>query len=56
VSGSIVTISGYDEGDDVRENSVVNKMQAQGLIREESWKRVKVAGKPKTFTTEECKS
>jgi hypothetical protein len=48
VSGSIVTLSGSDEGDNVGEKLVVNKMQAQGLSREESRKWIKAATtKPK---------
>jgi hypothetical protein len=34
VSGSIVTLSGSDEGDNVGEKLVVNKIQAQGPSRE----------------------
>jgi hypothetical protein len=52
---SIVTLPGSDEGDNVGEKSVVNKMQAQGLSREESRKQIKSATiKPKTFTTEDA--
>jgi hypothetical protein len=56
VSGSIVTLSGSDEGDNVGEKSVVNKMQAQCLSCEQSRKRIKSAAttKPKTFTTEDA--
>jgi hypothetical protein len=56
VSGSIVTLSGSDEGDNVGEKSAVIKMQAQGLSREESMKWIKAAAttKPKTFTTEDA--
>jgi hypothetical protein len=55
VSGSIVTLSRLDEGDNAGEKSVVNKMQAQGLSSEESRKRVKSATtKPKTFITEDA--
>jgi hypothetical protein len=43
VSGSIVTLSGSYEGDNVGEKSAVNKMQAQGLSREESRKWIKAA-------------
>jgi hypothetical protein len=56
VSGGIVTLSGSDEGDNVGEKSAVNKMQTQGLSRQESRKRIKAAAttKPKTFTTEDA--
>jgi hypothetical protein len=55
VSGSIVTLSVSDEGDNVGEKSAVNKIQAQGLSREESRKCIKAATtKPKTFTTEDA--
>jgi hypothetical protein len=55
VSGSIVTLSGSDEGENVVEKSAVNKMQAQGLSREESSKWIKTATtKPKTFMTEDA--
>jgi hypothetical protein len=54
VSGSIMTLSVSDEGDNVGEKSAVNKMQSQGLNREESRKRIKAATKPKTFTMEDA--
>jgi hypothetical protein len=55
VSGSIVTLSGSDEGENVGEKSALNKMQAQCLSREESRKRIKSATtNPKNFTTEDA--
>jgi hypothetical protein len=45
---SIVALSGYDEGYNTGDKLAVNKMQAHGLYREESRKRIKaVASKPK---------
>jgi hypothetical protein len=55
VSGSIVTLSGTEEGDDDGSKSAVNKIQAQGMSREESRKWIKgESSKLKAFMMEDA--
>jgi hypothetical protein len=55
MSGSIVTLSVSDEGNNDGYKSAVKNMQAQDLSRDESRKRIKaVSSNQKTFTVEDA--